>query len=925
MSVPLLQTKLFVPQLRPGDIVSRPQLSMEIQWRSGQKLTLVSAPAGFGKTTLIAAWLAELQTADHPADPPHAAAQLRATDQPRCAWLALDENDNETSRFLAYWVAAIQRADVSLGQEAKAMLEVPGPPSATNLFTSLLNELSDYPHPLIIVLDDYHVIQEAPLHNAIAFWLDYAPNHCHLVLTTRTEPPLPLALLRSRGQVNEIRADDLRFSAEEIAHFFQQVMDIDLSNANTHALANRTEGWIAGLKMAGLSMRGCDDIPAFIERFSGSHRFIIDYLADQVLDRCSDVLRAFLLQTSVLARMCAPLVDALLPDLATAHTRDSQSILEELEAANLFIVPLDDERHWYRYHHLFGELLQHRLRRVYPELETTLHERASAWYEEAGYTYEAIEHALTAANYVHAADLMESVQNRVSLKGELRTFARWAEALPHELVIRRHRIALYYVMFLSFVNRNDEVENYFNAVDRAVEIHPGDVELQKTHTDLTFLRCVKLATFGNFAKSIELARKTEQIALSYVSAAASFGTLLSKGQAAIWWWGDVEMAHQVLAEVFKVARSTQFRREHSGRDVVGHCLLANLHLLQGELGAARRVAEQSLQNAHTPEGVRQFGVIYPLGILGRIHYERNDLDLAADFLSPLFEQSRNISSGTTNPLDTTLALAFFKQAHGEGVAALKAVDDTEQHFQQLPISSAFRTCLTAIRARLWLRQRNLSAATAWADELSMPAVGDEIRPIHVFPYLTWVRVRLAQQDFAAIDDFLAQLLAWSQDKTLHSFVLEIALLQALSQSAQDRLDSALRHLAQALELAAPAGYMRTFIDESEAMRKLLRHAASRGLATTYVLKLLAAMEETTRDAKSSVSQPNGNAALIEPLSPRELEVLQLIDTGHTNQQIAHKLIIALSTVKRHINNIYGKLNAQNRTHALARARELKLF
>ncbi|MBV7337825.1 LuxR C-terminal-related transcriptional regulator [Chloroflexi bacterium TSY] len=921
MKIPLLQTKLFIPQIRSGDIVSRPQLSGQLQWRSSQKLTLVSAPAGFGKTTTVAAWLAELQTLRHPAEPPHAAAQPRATDQPRCAWLSLDENDNETSRFLAYWVAAIQRADVSLGQEAKAMLEVPEPPSATNLFTSLLNELSDYPHPLIIVLDDYHVIQEAPLHDAVTFWLDYAPNHCHLVLTTRTEPPLPLALLRSRGQVNEIRADDLRFSAEEIAHFFQQMMDIDLSNANTHALANRTEGWIAGLKMAGLSMRGCDDIPAFIERFSGSHRFIIDYLADQVLDRCSDVLRAFLLQTSVLARMCAPLADALLPDLATAHARDSQSILEELEAANLFIVPLDDERHWYRHHHLFGELLQHRLRRVYPELETTLHERARAWYEEAGYTYEAIEHALAAADYVRAADLIELVTDYTGMRGEFTPLVRWMEALPRELLFRRHHIALYYMVFLSFVNRHDELESYFQAIDQAAATQPDDVELQKTHTDLTLLRCTKFATFGDFAKSVELARKIEQIDFSYKSAAVSFGTYLSYGQAAIWWWGDVEPAHQVLADVVKPSQT----KENLAGNVYIYSLQANLHLLQGELDTACRIAEQALQSAHAPDGTQIFSAIYPLGILGRIHYERNDFDLAADCLSPKFEQSRNIAAYTTNPLDTTLALAFFKQARGQGAAALKVVAETEQHFQQLPISLAYRTCLAAIRARLWLRQSNLNAAVAWADELPLPTAEDKIRPIHIFPYLTWVRVRLAQQDYAAIDDFLAQLLAWSQDKALHGIVLEIALLQALSQSAQGQLDSALQCLRPAFDLAAPAGYVRTFIDEGEAMHKLLRHAASRGLATAYVLKLLAAMKENTAETKRSESQPVGNTALIEPLSPRELEILHLIDAGHTNQDIADELIIAVSTVKRHINNIYGKLHAQNRTHALARARELTLI
>ncbi|MBV7334853.1 AAA family ATPase [Chloroflexi bacterium TSY] len=535
MNVPLLQTKLFIPQLRSEDIVPRSLLCKRLQWHTGQRLTLLSAPAGFGKTTLVAAWLAERREAHLLTAPSRLPDQPRAKDQTLYAWLSLDENDNEINRFLAYWIAAIQCADSTLGHEAQSMLQAPQTLSVENLLTRLINELAAYPNQLVLVLDDYHVIEDVQIHKAVGFWLDHAPPHCHLVLTTRTDPPLSLALLRSRGQVNEIRTDDLRFAEEEIAQFFLQVMGLNLSTTNVQALASRTEGWVAGLKMTSLSLRGCDDITEFITHFTGSHRFIIDYLADQVLDRCSVLHRQFLLQTSVLGKMCAPLVDAVMPDIRSTHGCDSQSILEELEAANLFIVPLDEERRWYRYHQLFGELLLHRLRRADSTLEATLHLRASLWYEQEGSLNAAIDHALVGQDFSRAAALIESVAIPMTHSAEIYTLNRWLEALPHQLVLQRPQLALAYTLVLSTTNRFNEFDVYVQAIEEIATANPEEPTLQRIRGQVCLMQSATAALFGHFEKSRVFAEQAEEILQAFETRRERWVPIADRGYVALFW------------------------------------------------------------------------------------------------------------------------------------------------------------------------------------------------------------------------------------------------------------------------------------------------------------------------------------------------------------------------------------------------------
>lgn len=918
MNLPLLQTKLYIPQLRRQDMVARPHLRQRLQWRAGQKLTLISAPAGFGKTTLVSEWIAELgldfstvPPIENPKSPPSTV---------QVAWLSLDENDNEIARFLAYWVAAIRRVDDALGREAEAMLQASEPPTAIPLLTTLLNDLAMHPHALLLVLDDYHVIQETALHEAITFWLDYAPAQCHLVITTRTEPPLPLALWRSRGQVNEIRADDLRFSETEITYFFRQAMAIDLSAANVQALAARTEGWIAGLKMAGLSMRGHENISAFIERFSGSHRFIIDYLADQVLDHCSDALRKFLLHTSVLERMCAPLVDALLLDLAATSGRDSQSLLEELEAANLFIVPLDDERRWYRYHHLFGELLQHRLRRVDPALEATLHARAGAWYEEAGHLAEAIDHLLAAQQFTSAAQLIERVAHEMAYRLELYTLGRWVEALPDDLWPRYPGIVQPYGIVLSVAGRFEEYDRHLETVERIALARPDQMESRTMLGQVLVLKCIQAFFLGDFVEALDRVRHTHEVLAQYGFPTERWELASIRGYAGLQWHGDIQRIQENLIESTRIATTDM---GHVGMTLC-YSFLTNAYITLGELHRAVTAANRALEASTNADGSHLPSAAYPQALLGRIYYEWNRLDDADRLLQSAVDPLTHVTGFTTDPLDTTLTIVLLRQVQGDSDGATAQLAAAQAFFQRAPISADFRTRLDAIGARLALLQGRLTDAAQWADSLPIPSDEAHFHPIQCFSYFTWARVQLARHEYTTVLPLLKRLQSWAQRKALTSFMIESALLLALANAAANNEEAALTHLQETLTLAEPQGYIRLFVDEGEAMQQLLRQAATRGIAVDYALKLLTAFDTSTGE-EAVATLPAGNALLIEPLSARELEVLQLIEAGHTNQQIADELIIAVSTVKRHINNIYGKLHAQSRTHALARARELNLL
>ncbi len=919
MVSPLLTTKLYIPQAR-SNLLARPGLIKRLSDGIDRKLTLISAPAGFGKTTLLSAW----RTASPDSNTP-------------MAWVSLDEADNDLTRFWDYIIAALQTLRTGVGEDALALLHSPHPPHIEAVLTTLINGLTALEDRFVMVLDDYHVIDAQPIHSAIAFLLDHLPPQMHLVILTRADPPFSLSRLRGQNQMNEIRVDDLRLQAEEATEFLNQIMQLELSAAHIAALETRTEDWIAGLQMAALSMQGQEDPTDFIKRFSGSHRYIFDYLTDEALRQRGQETKDFLLQTAILSRLSASLCNAV------TDRNDSRDMIAQLEQANLFIFRLDDDRNWYRYHHLFAQFLLARLLRMMPITDVAeLHRRASQWYEEAGFIVDAVEHALSAQDYERAAGLIEHVAYEMANRMEVFTLGRWIEALPEELLLNYPRIVHPYAMVLSLTNRFEEYGRYLETAEQAALANQHHEEAKTILGQVAVQKCIKAFLIGEFDEALELVRRAQQTLPTYGFTAERWELRSIHGYSTLQWLGDGQTSQADLSDSIRLAEVDN--------SVVGITFCssfdANAYIAGGQLRQALAAAQRALQAATRPDGSYLPSATYPKAILGRLHYEWNQLDEAFEHLVPAVNPLQNVTGLTTDPLDTTLSIALLRQAQGDSAAAMALVTLAEEHFQRLPISEAFRSRLGAIKARIWLLQGNVDAARPWGSELKLPAADDVIRPINVYAYLTWARIQLAQDAFELVGPVLERLHKWAQTQSLRGFVIESAMLQALSQCAQGSVDTALTHLQEALTLAAPQGYIRLFVDEGEPMEALLvrmkaeqrrgRPKLAKGMSE-YILTLLAAFSQASSTQPSAISPSPGTFSvpgpsrrqapqpLVEPLRPRELEVLQLMGEGFSNREIAQRLVIALGTTKRHAANIYGKLGVSSRTQAVARARELDLL
>jgi LuxR family transcriptional regulator, maltose regulon positive regulatory protein len=905
MSTPLVTTKFYIAPPR-SDLVELPRLLQRLDagLRQGHRLILISAPAGFGKTTLLASWISSIE--DRHADSPD-----------RIAWLSLDEDDDDPARFLVYLRAAVQKAGVDSAQDASASPQEGEPPVARSILTSLINSVALLPHRLVLVLDDYHTLTSGAIHRAMAFLLDHLPGNMHLVIASRTDPPLPLARLRVRGQMSELREADLRFTPGEVTAFLNQVMGFDLSPADVAALGVRTEGWIAGLQLAALSMRDRDDAAGFARSFSGSHHYVLDYLTDEVLRQQPPIVQEFLLRTSILEQLNGPLCDEVAGNLETTELArsmdsptprfpDSQSILEHLEAANLFVVPLDDCREWYRYHSLFADFLQAYLQRTDPEQLPKLHRRAAAWYQGHSLPAEAINHALLARDFDEAARLLEAVAEATLMRSEIATFLRWVEALPDELIRARPILSLYHAWALFLAARpiedvltrlrdsdqaGDEVAGPMAILHAFLAAFQGQTPvpaglLDGLSPDAPFLRCL-WAWYSGF---------------SYL------------------WLGDFEAARQALeqaAEIGQEAGNVMIA-------VTALCHRSELHLLQGELRAARRRYEHALELAVDGEGAPLPIAGMALIGLGELAREVDELERAARLLREGIELSKQW--GELGTLDGYIALARVRQAQCDVERANQAIADAERFARRFDATEMDDRFVAAHRARLWVMQGNLAEAARWADERGLAAgSGDQEAPPEVYTsrYLRdveglifarlLIRQRRPQEALAVLDNLQPSL----EKQGEWAGVIEICLLQALALQGLGRTSQAVTALGKALLRAAPEGYIRLFADEGQSLAPLLRQAAAQGIAPEHVGTLLNAIEE--------VIPATEIPGLVEPPSERELEVLRLITAGLSNQEIADELVVALSTVKWHINNLYGKLGVSSRTQAVARARELHLL
>jgi len=890
MSTPLLTTKLHRPPASPR-LVPRPHLIQRLEegLRLGHRLTLVSAPAGFGKTTLLSDWLRQAD---------------RST-----AWLSLDAGDNDLARFLAYLVAALQTVEPNIGESVKSALQSRQPPPMEAVLTGLINEIAVVPDPFALILDDYHLITARPIHEVIIFLLDHLPPQMHLVIATRADPPLPLARLRAQDQLTELRAADLRFTTEEVAAFLNQVMGLGLSPEDVAALEARTEGWIAGLQMAALSMQGQEDVAGFIRAFTGSDRHVLDYLVEEVLHRQPESVQTFLLQTSILERMTGPLCDAVTD--SPPGEGAGQAMLEMLERANLFIVPLDNERRWYRYHCLFADLLRSRLHRTHSSLIPTLHRRASEWFERNNLVPLAIEHALTAGDFERAAGLIEQAAEATLMRSEIATFLRWVDALPDELVRDRPSLCLFQAWALLMSGR--PLESIESRLQDAARSEPVDRTVA--------LRALIALYQGQMSRAAELARQAlEQLSEqdTFLCGLATWVLGLSRLVN-----GDLAAGAQALDQVARMSR----RAGNVMISVMVLCNTAELHMQQGRLRQAKETYQQALEWA-TDEQRRRLPIAgEALMGLGRLFYQWNDLEAATRYLVEGIELTRRW--GEIGAMDGYLSLAQVRQAQGDADGAQEAIRRARELALRTDTTELDDILVTAHQAQLWVMQGDLDAALRWLEEWGLTVsvalaeleerLGDDFfrsRRRRTIEYVTLVRVLLAQgrpdEALAVLEPLLAIAERWG----LNERVIRFQILRALAFQAQGNIAQAMTALEHALTLAEPGGYVRIFLDESDPMAQLLYRTVERGIAPEYAGRLLAAFP---------VSEAKPPVGMVEPLSERELDVLRLIAEGLSNQEIARRLHLSLSTVKWHTGNIYGKLGVKNRTQAVAKGRALGIL
>jgi LuxR family maltose regulon positive regulatory protein len=932
----LLATKLFIPPAR-ANLVVRPRLFERLQAGLQNKLTLIAAPAGFGKTTLFSAWRA-----------------TAAGSALRFGWVSLDRADNDPLRFWSYVITALDTLAPGVGTNALALLQSAQSPPIERILTSVLNTLSapDAAPPArdsALVLDDYHVITTPAIHDALAWLLDYLPPHLHLIIITRADPALPLARLRARGAVTELHASDLRFTADEAAAFLNQVMGLSLTAADLAALEARTEGWIAGLQLAALAMRDHQDRSGFIRGFTGSNRYIVDYLAAEVFASQPAHIQTFLLHTAILDRMCGPLCDAVLGIGEAASSSNtqypipstqsySQLILDQLERANLFVVPLDDERQWFRYHHLFADVLRHRLTSGVPaETAASLHRRASMWCAGQGLVAEAVQHALTAADDARVADLIEQHGIRIILTGQVHTVLNWLSRLPDELVRARPMLCTIHALALLLTNQLAATEARIQDAEHSILPDTPIDQAQIIQGRAAVLRAILVRYSGDFAGCVAFAEQalrllpaTETVARTVAMLNVARAFLVS---------GDVTEANERLA--IAVVAPIRASGNLFGA-LAAFTNLAQLQILQGRLRAAVATLHEAMQIASDPEVFRSLegSPAYYFG-MGALLCEWNDLDAAEQELAqgidlvagPLTVDAAYITQGY-------LALARLQHARGNDADAQRTLES----YLDLARQRGFVTHLVArgiaAQAQLALAHGNLAAAVAWAN--ANGSIVDDFPFAREAEHLILARVWIAQAGgwLQQAAELLDRLLVDAEAKARWGSVLDILIVRALAQWAQEMHSDALATLERALRLAAPEGFVRRFVDEGPVMAAMLQASVARGIMPDYITRLLAAFPESDkgirrqadkeidRVADSLVSQSPGlpvSQSLVEPLSARELEVLRLIASGKSNAEVARTLVIAISTVKTHTNSIFGKLQVTSRTQAIALARDLHLL
>jgi LuxR family maltose regulon positive regulatory protein len=918
MGTSLLATKLYIPHARP-DAVLRPRLTEKL--RAGLSrpgcFALLSGPAGFGKTTLLSEFVATLPRSS--------------------AWLSLDEGDNDPIRFWSYVIAACQSVYKGLGESAGSLLAAPQSLPEDAIPTILINDLARLEADLVLVLDDFHVIDNSSIHTALSFLLDHMPENLHIVLSTRSDPPLPLARFRARNRLVEIRVKDLRFTSGEAAAFLNQMMDLNLSAADVAALEARTEGWIAGLQLAAISMQGRTDITGFVKAFTGSHIFVAEYLIEEVLNQQAEEVQSFLLQTSILEGMNASLCEAI------TERKGGQDVLDSLRRLNLFVIPLDDEGQWFRYHRLFADLLQARLRQVSTaEGIALLHSRAAGWYEQAGMVGEAIHHALAAAEYVPdyatALRLLENYTVEMLAQGYATTVVRWLNAIPGELRFQSPKTNMAFVWMHMMRGAFDQVRPHVEQLNKyfaATHVENVPLSLQ---AEWLAVQSYLLNAQHKPAESLELAQR----ALEIVPEGDNYVRSLA--------YNALGMAYLLMDEYARAVETYQKAIQHgraagnSVSEILGISILIQISLQHGQYHLAYETATEGINQ------IERLGVYTPIsaasyGALGQVYYQWHQLEQSHSYYQRAIQMS-----ATSGYSDAEIGYAVINsrlgQAEGDLEASARELQKAVEKMQAIPpawtreevISQQVRVSLTHHRSEA-AESALKTGGFAQGDLLSIPNLDPERSITSALGYLYNSALRLllyrggVQGEIASLTEGI-KLAGRLIERALHGAYLPIALeallLRAQLQSALGDDQAGMDDVCRALELAEPEGFISIFIEEgsaiAEALKFLLEHPCAGAVQPEYICKILAAFplpkssgEPETRPA------PPGENPLVEPLSSRELDVLRLICEGCSNQEIAARLVLSLHTVKKHSSNIFSKLGVNSRTQAAARARQLNLL
>ncbi len=902
MSTAVLATKLYIPLPR-AQLVPRPRLIERLNEGLHRKLTLISAPAGFGKTTLVSEWVANCNRP--------------------VAWLSLDQGDGDPTRFLTYLITALQAVAPKIGEGLLGALQSPQSPPTESILTALLNVIATISEDFVLVLDDYHLIDAKPIDQALGYLLEHLPAQMHLLITTREDPNLGLARLRSRDQLTEFRVTDLRFIPSEAAEFLNAVMNFKLSTEEVAALETRTEGWIAGLQLAALSLRGHQDVAGFIQAFAGDHRYIVDYLVEEVLQRQPEATRSFLLQTAILDRLNGSLCDAV------TGQPGGKARLETLQRGNFFLIPLDDKRHWYRYHHLFADVLLMHLNSEQPDQVSALHSRASLWFEQSGSPADAIRHALAAEDFEQTADLIERILPAMRQSRQESTVLGWLERLPKELFQRRPVLSVQYAGVLLASGRLEGVEARLQdgerwlerATDTAEMVVVDEVEFRSLPGSIAVFRAAHALALGNVGDTVTQAR----MALEFLPEENHLGRGAASGLLGLVYLrnGDLEAAQQsyadCLARLQKVGHIT---------DAIGITIaLTDIRMVQGRLLEAMRLYEHGLQLATEQAGLVLRGAADMYVGMSELMREHNDLNAARQHL--LKSQELGEFNGLPqNHYRWRVAMARVQQAHGDLDGALELLLEAERFY----VSDFFPNVrpVAALKTRIWLAQGRLGDALSWVREQNLYAQ-DDLSYLHEFEHITLARVLLADRSTLDAMQLLERLLKAAQEGARMGSVIEILVLQGLAFQAQSNLPAALEALRQALTLAEPEGYIRMFLDEGAAMLQLLREAARHKIVPDYLRKLLAGFEAEQRSAGETPNPnlhgqaSNASQPPLETLSQRELQVLRLLKTELNGLEMAHELRVSLNTLHTHTKNIYSKLGVNKRRAAVRRAEELELL